>query len=205
MAILAIQIIMTTLSTEGVENSVFHLSHYTTLTLLTYFRLTMSVNIVQVENGRPRLEHGEIIKYKSHSSRQQLTIRLKSKDASIKINIEVLEGHVYVTNQRLLYVTASDASRGDIESFSIVLKQLPLLNFSHSLKSGWFGANYWEFMILSPEEGICDGFPKEQYYIGLITFKDGGMYDFGGILNVALNDAVNNPQVDDELPRYSEL
>lgn len=57
----------------------------------------------------------------------------------------------------------------------------------------------------APPDGICDGFPKNEYFKGLITFKDGGMYDFASAINDAINDAINNPHIDDELPRYSDL
>lgn len=168
-------------------------------------RFFMSVNTVKHTPGGPILQPGEIIKYSTSARRQQLAIKLQAKDAPLKININASEGPVYVTNQRLIYITALDASRGDIESFTIQFNQLPRLRFTHALKPALFGANYWEFMFFSPPEGICDGFPKNEYFQGLITFKDGGMFDFGGALNEAINDAVNNPHIDDELPRYSEL
>lgn len=165
----------------------------------------MSVNTVLHTSNGPVLQDGEIIKYKTSARRQALAVALQAKLAPLKININASEGQVYVTSQRLIYLTAGNASRGDIETFCINFDQLQKLKFTHALKSALFGANYWEFMFFSPPDGICDGFPKNEYFKGLITFKDGGMYDFAGAINDAINDAINNPHIDDELPRYSDL
>lgn len=165
----------------------------------------MSVNKVQRNGQEPLLQMGEVMKFKTKTSRQPLSIKLQSKNAPLNIQINSSEGNLYLTNQRLIYITSVNASRGDIESFSVSFNQLAKLRFTHALKPAMFGANYWEFMFFSPPEGICDGFPKNEYFQGQITFKDGGLYDFGAILNNVINDAVNNSHIDDELPRYSEL
>ncbi|KAF3991060.1 hypothetical protein FT663_01818 [Candidozyma haemuli var. vulneris] len=165
----------------------------------------MSVNKVQYNGDTPALQPGEIIRFNTRSTRQPLAINSQSKNVPLKIHINASEGKVFVTNQRLVYLTSTNTSRGDIESFCINFNQLPKLKFTHALKSALFGANYWEFMFYSPSEGICDGFPREEYFQGSITFKDGGMFDFGAAINEAINDVVNNPHIDDELPRYSEL
>ncbi|PVH15439.1 uncharacterized protein CXQ87_003279 [Candidozyma duobushaemuli] len=157
----------------------------------------MSVNTIQHTTNGPVLQDGEIIKYKTTARRQALAVASQAKSAPLKININASEGQVYVTNQRLIYLTAGNASRGDIETFCINFNQLPKLKFTHALKSALFGANYWEFMFFSPQ--------MVYYFKGSITFKDGGMYDFASAINDAINDAINNPHIDDELPRYSDL
>lgn len=145
------------------------------------------------------LEAGEILQYKSQSPRQSLSVQLHKSSNDIQVNISAKDGHIFLTNKRLVYVTAS---QGDLDSFVIEFCHLSLLQFSHSLKSPWFGANYWEFMFYS-QGAICDGFPKNDWFKGDITFKEGGLFDFIEVVNRVINDAVNNPHVDDELPQYA--
>lgn len=146
------------------------------------------------------LEAGESLKYRSPSVRQSLSIQLHNSNNPVKVNIAAKDGHIFLTNKRLVYVTAN---QGDMDSFLVDFAQVALLQFSHALKSPWFGANYWEFMFFSPEGDICDGFPKKDWFKGLITFYEGGLFDFVEIVNGVVNDVVNNAQVDDELPQYA--
>lgn len=147
------------------------------------------------------LAPGESLRYRTQTPRQSLAILLQDTASPLKVNIKATDGHLYVTNQRLIYTTAS---QGDLESFVIEFAQLPALQFSHALKSPWFGANYWQFLFLSPQQPICDGFPRGEWFKGDITFKDGGLFDFVNVINDVINDVVNNSHIDEELPRYSE-
>lgn len=166
----------------------------------------MSVNKVPLHKTKePRelpflLFPGEILHYKSSSSRQSFTVQLHRASSNIKVNISATDGHIYVTNLRLVYVTAS---QGDFESFLLDFAKLGPLEFSHALKSPWFGANYWEFLFLSPNEPICDGFPRNDWFKGQVTFKDGGLFEFVAVLDRVINDAVNNQDIDEELPSYA--
>lgn len=162
----------------------------------------MSVNTIKLTDGAVpfALNPGETLEYRTQTPRQSLSIQLKDASGPIKVNISAADGHLYVTNRRVVYTTAS---QGDLESFSIEFPHLPALHFSHELKSPWFGANYWQFLFFSPREPVCDGFPREEWFKGDITFKDGGLFDFVNVVNRVINDAVNNVHIDDELPRYS--
>lgn len=146
------------------------------------------------------LQNGEILHYKSATSRQTFNVQLHNSTNLIKVNISASDGHIFVTNRRFVYVTAL---QGDLDSFVLEFEKVTDLQFSHALKSPWFGANYWEFMFMSPSELICDGFPKNDWFKGQITFKEGGLFDFVAVINRVLNDAVNNQDIDDELPSYT--
>lgn len=140
----------------------------------------------------------ESLKYMTTSARQTLTIQLKSANSLIHINAK--DGYLYLTNKRLVYITAS---QGDINSFLIDLTLAPRLQLSHELKSPWFGPNYWQFMFFSVATPsiASDGFPKNNWFQGQIYFNDGGLFDFIEIFNQTLHNAVN--RVDEELPAYS--
>lgn len=112
------------------------------------------------------------------------------------------DGRIYLTNRKLAFITGD---KGDFNTFVIEFAHLRSIQFSHKLKCPWFGPNYWEFIFFSPSEPICDGLPKDEYFQGQIVFNDGGLHHFVEVLNAVINDAVNNPQVDDELPQYSEM
>lgn len=143
---------------------------------------------------------GEVLQYKTPSSRQSFSVQLHNSTSPIKVKIKASDGHIVVTNKRLVYVTAS---QGDLDSFVFEFDTVAALQFSHALKSPWFGANYWEFLFASPGGPICDGFPKDDWFKGQIVFKDGGLFEFVAVIDRALNDAVNNQDIDDELPSYS--
>lgn len=170
----------------------------------------MSINTIQLKVNQSLLVSGSIpfdlsldesIRYKTPTARQSLSITL-SNTSDTNINIDAKDGYIYLTNKRFVFVTAS---QGDIESFSIDLFFAPSIQFSHSLKLPWFGANYWEFLFFSSSKSgkECDGFLANQWYKGQIKFNDGGLFDFIEIFNAVLNDSVNNKDIDEELPQYS--
>lgn len=138
----------------------------------------------------------EKLVFSSATPRQSLSI------SSDKLHILAKDGHVYLTTKRFVYITGT---QGDIETFLIDLQLAPVLQFSHELKSPWFGANYWQFMFFSAKEPTIasDGFPKEEYFKGQVIFNEGGIFEFVAAMNSVLNDVVNNPEVDEELPQYS--
>ncbi|KAI5957611.1 hypothetical protein KGF57_003305 [Candida theae] len=143
----------------------------------------------------------EILKYKTPTSRQKLSIS-SSDTSQSKLKITAQDGYLYLTTKRLVFITLH---QGDIESFVLDLTLAPILQLSHKLKAPWFGVNYWEFMFFSAKEPsiVSDGFPKNEYFKGEIYFQDGGLFDFVEKLNAVLNDVVNNREIDDELPAYS--
>lgn len=142
----------------------------------------------------------EVLKYSTLTPRQNLSINLK---LGVPVHIDAADGYIYLTNKRLIYITNS---QGDISTFLINLTFAGKLQFSHELKSPWFGANYWQFMFHSVEDTIIsDGFPKNQWLQGKIQFNDGGLFQFIEMFNTTLNDAVNNSQIDEQLPSYSEI
>lgn len=170
----------------------------------------MSVNTIQCNTSSGgseipfSLDLGEKLAFRTTTARQTFSLQLcnNSNSSTLKVKIAATDGHIYVTNKRLVYITGS---QGDFDSFVVDFKHASQIQFSHTLKCPWIGANYWEFMFFSPAEPICDGLPKNDCFKGQIVFKDGGLYRFVEVLNVAINDIVNNSNIDDELPRYSEL
>jgi hypothetical protein len=162
--------------------------------------ITMSINTVALKPSHEYLlgknipfdlDNGEVVRFASPSARQSLTIVSSAR----KINCN--DGYLYLTNKRLVYVTAS---QGDISDFLFAMTSIPQLQFTHELKSPWFGPNYWQFKFLA--SSMCDGFPPNQYISGSIKFNDGGLFDMVRIFDVLVNDAVNNSHIDEELPRY---
>lgn len=160
----------------------------------------MSINALAIVPGPVPflLEAGEVLRYSSPSKRQSLSLR--SHDSPASLNLSAKDGSVFLTNKRFVFCTAS---QGDLESFTISFDHLADLGFSHALKSPWFGANYWEFLLYSPPSGVCDGLPPKSYYKGQVYFLDGGLFDFVAQCNEVINDAVNNTHIDEELPRYT--
>lgn len=79
-------------------------------------------------------------------------------------------------------------------------KDTPSLQFSHEMKSPWFGPNYYSFLFFGHQH-YSDGFTKD-WYKGEIKFNDGGLYEFVDMVNRSLNDVINNSDIDDELPAY---
>ncbi|KAI5951356.1 hypothetical protein KGF54_004430 [Candida jiufengensis] len=145
----------------------------------------------------------EHLKYKSKTSRQNLTIVSNNPQPDQpKLKITAQDGYIYLTTKRLIYITLT---QGDIESFVIDLTLASVLKLNHKLISPWFGANYWQFLFFSAKQPsfVSDGFPPEQYYKGEIKFLDGGLFEFIEQLNAVLNDVVNNRDIDDHLPAYS--
>lgn len=147
------------------------------------------------------LEQTEAVKFSTPTSRQPLSISLRD-PVSRKINITANDGYMYLTNLRLIYITAL---QGDIDSFLMDMKGAQDLHFSHALKSPCFGPNYWEFMFLNASRPnvTIDGLPKNEWFKGKIAFNDGGIFTFVEIMNQVLNDAANNTEIDEELPRYT--
>lgn len=143
------------------------------------------------------LAPGETVKFFSRTDRQTLAIKL-GKECVRDISITAADGFIYLTNLRLLYITRS---KGDIDTFLVDLAVASELQFSHELVSPWFGANYWKFLFYSAER-TSDGFEPNCWFEGQIKFNDGGVFDFVLIFNTVLNDAVNNRQVDEDLPQY---
>lgn len=164
----------------------------------------MSINKVDLhKTSSPRelpfnLFHGEILQLRSTTSRQSYSVQLHNSASGIKVNISAGDGYVFVTNKRFVYVTES---QGDFDSFFMNFTTVGPLQFSHSLKSPWFGANYWEFMFLSGD--FSDGFPNNEWFKGQVVFKDGGLFEFVAVMDRVLNDAANNTDIDEELPRYT--
>lgn len=148
------------------------------------------------------LEPLEKILYRSKTPRQILSIKPTEVNSSQKINISAKDGYLYLTDKRFVFITAS---QGDIDTFLIQLQFTPNLQFSHELKSPWFGANYWQFLFFSAKEPsvASDGLPKETYYKGTIQFNDGGLFDFIKVFDNALNNVINNSHIDEQLPQYS--
>ncbi|KAI5953986.1 hypothetical protein CANMA_004825 [Candida margitis] len=144
----------------------------------------------------------ELLKYKTHTSRQTLSIASNNSNSQSKLKITAQDGYLYLTTKRLVFITAK---QGDVESFVLDLTLAPILQLSHKLKAPWFGVNYWEFMFYSAKEPsiVSDGFPKNEFFKGEIYFQDGGLFDFVEALNTVVNDVVNNREIDDELPAYS--
>ncbi|RLV95747.1 hypothetical protein JA1_000696 [Spathaspora sp. JA1] len=144
----------------------------------------------------------EILKYHTSTPRQTLSI-IQEEQSHHPLRITAKDGHVYLTNKRLVYITST---QGDLETFSIDLNLAPVLQLSHKLQAPWFGANYWEFKFFSAAEPgfASDGFPKNQYYRGEIRFHDGGLFTFVEMLNKIIHDCVNNKDIDEQLPQYSE-
>lgn len=139
----------------------------------------------------------ESLKYQSSSTRQSLNIRLKENNVKRKIEINASNGKIYLTNKRLIFVTDS---QGDFTSFVIDLAYASAIQFSHELRSPWFGPNYWQFLFFSEPTAkiLTDGFSPGEWFVGEIRFKDGGIFDFVR----TFNDVILNSSIDDELPRY---
>lgn len=172
----------------------------------------MSLNVLQLKENYGRelqknkgfipfdLEPGEHIKFATKTARQTLVLTLKSGQKSPGINISAKDGYLYLTNQRLVYVTSS---QGDINDFSITIKSLPNLQFSHSIKSPWFGANYWLFLYHSA--GLNGAIAGAEWVEGSVKFLDGGLFEFVNLFDTVVNNEVINHDIDEELPRYSEV
>lgn len=164
----------------------------------------MSINKVDLHktsNARElpfNLLQGEILQFRSPTSRQSFSVELHKSANTIKVNISARDGHVFVTNKRFVYVTET---QGDFDLFALDFDTVGALRFSHALKSPWFGANYWEFMFLSGD--VSDGFPKNDWFKGQVVFKDGGLFEFVAVMDRVINDAVNNTDIDEELPSYT--
>lgn len=142
----------------------------------------------------------ERVCYSSPTGRQSLKVALYQLPQH-RIAIDAEDGFVYLTTKRLVYVTAT---KGDVDSFLIDIMLAPILRFSHSIKSPWFGPNYWEFMFFS-DAGVgiaSDGLPKNEYFKGTIHFNNGGLFDFIAPLNRVITDASSNLEIDEQLPRY---
>lgn len=167
----------------------------------------MSVNSVSLKHGAEKtlrdgsvpfeLHQGEQLKYSTKSPRQALHIESQSKNSTVHLDLSAADGLIFVTNRRLVYVTVS---KGDINSFLLEFHLASLFQFSHRLVSPWFGANYWEFLFHG-SSAVEGGFPNE-WFKGSIQFNDGGLFEFILVMNALLNDAVNNADIDEELPRY---
>lgn len=170
----------------------------------------MSVNSIDLKDGHERLINTgqvpfelytrETIRYFTKTLRQSLSIVSNSATPSHPINIAAADGFLYVTNKRFVYITVS---KGDINTFLFEFSGAPVLQFSHKLVSPWFGANYWEFLFHSTKLA-SSGFPDNEWFKGCVKFNDGGLFEFIQVINVILNDIVNNSEIDEELPRYSE-
>lgn len=161
------------------------------------------INILTPTNAQQlpfQLLDGEILFFRSPTARQSFSVKLQEPKGPVKVNISVANGHVFVTSQRFVYITEA---QGDVESFSFEFSNGPVCQFSHALKSPWFGPNCWLFMFFSPADSTCDGFPKTEWFQGQVSFKDGGLFEFVASIDRAINDAVNNSHIDEELPRYS--
>lgn len=161
-------------------------------------------HIEYIKNGQIPFELSgdgtEVLKYSTQSSRHSLSITLPQ---GLPTNINAADGYIYLTNKRFIFITDT---QGDIISFLINLTFAGKIGFSHELKSPWFGANYWQFMFHSVDDPvISDGFPKNEWFQGKIQFNEGGLFRFIEIFNNVLNDAVNNTQIDEQLPSYSEI
>lgn len=168
----------------------------------------MSVNTLQCSasvsaNEIPfNLEQGELLRFSTPTPRQSFTLQLTNGNSVTRVNIGAADGRIYVTNKKVAFITGD---KGDFNTFVIEFEHLLRIQFSHELKSPWFGPNYWEFMFFTPSDQICDGLPRNECFKGKIVFNDGGIHHFVGVLNVEINDAVNNSHIDDELPQYSEI
>lgn len=146
------------------------------------------------------LNNNETIVFVSKTARQSLLLNLKSNLESSKISISAKDGYLYLTNHRLVYITLS---QGDINDFSIFIQDTPKLQFSHAIKSPWFGANYWLFLYHSA--GSDGDIAGAEWVEGSIKFLDGGLFEFVSLFDNVLNDRIVNREIDNELPRYSEL
>ncbi|KAK6204331.1 uncharacterized protein RJT21DRAFT_6225 [Scheffersomyces amazonensis] len=175
----------------------------------------MSINTVPLKNNYNQLLGssevcpftllpGEKVRYNTQSGRQSLDI-IDGEHRPLTniptIHITARDGYLYLTTKRLIYITLS---QGDVNTFTIDLSYADKLRLSHSLKSPWFGPNYWEFIFFSSESS-SDGFPNNKYFKGQIKFSDGGLFNFVQAFNIVLNDVINNSHIDDELPGYSEV
>ena len=143
------------------------------------------------------LSSGETVKFFSRTDRQTLVIKL-GKQCTRDITITASDGYIYLTNLRFIYITRS---KGDIDTFLVDLAVASQLQFSHELVSPWFGANYWKFLFYSAQQS-SDGLVPNSWFEGQIKFNDGGVFDFVLIFNTVINDAVNNQQLDEDLPQY---
>ncbi|GEQ67138.1 hypothetical protein JCM33374_g801 [Metschnikowia sp. JCM 33374] len=166
----------------------------------------MSINRIAVvhpiqPNRLPiELRVGESLHYRSSTARQSFSVSSREPKGPVNVHIAVTSGRVFVTSQRFIYITDS---QGDVDSFSFEFSAGPACHFSHSLKTPWFGPNFWSFLFFCPPDSTCDGFPKNEWFEGKISFKDGGLFDFASVVDRAINDVVNNPHIDEDLPRYS--
>lgn len=142
---------------------------------------------------------GEQVKFASRTPRQSLVLKLKVSDPAAKpaINISAKDGRIYLTTRRMVYVTSS---QGDINDFSVTFSDIPKLQFSHALKSPWFGPNYWLFLFHASLAAA-----GAEWVEGSIKFLDGGLFEFVPLFDTFVNNVVVNPEIDDELPRYSEV
>ncbi|KAL4949346.1 hypothetical protein BDW69DRAFT_174641 [Aspergillus filifer] len=89
---------------------------------------------------------------------------------SESISLQSSTGHIYLTNQRVVYLPAQKSDQ--LQSFSA-----PLLNLHDShVSSPFFGPNAWN-AVVQPVAG--GGIPSSLVAVHLkITFKDGGAFDF---------------------------
>lgn len=158
---------------------------------------------VSVRDGLPfDLLEFETIKYMSKTARQSFELRLTRGEQGRSINIRAKDGCVYLTNKRLVFITASS---GDMTSFALYLSVLPKIQFIHKVVAPWFGANYWEFLFhTNPSiRTAFDGLPMDTYFTGSFVFSDGGTFEFYKVFDELLQDIKNNPDIDEILPRYT--
>ncbi|KAL4798655.1 hypothetical protein BDV19DRAFT_356683 [Aspergillus venezuelensis] len=89
---------------------------------------------------------------------------------SESISVQSSTGHIYLTNQRVVYLPAQKSHQ--LQSFSA-----PLLNLHDShVSSPFFGPNAWN-AVVQPVAG--GGIPSSLVAVHLkVTFKDGGAFDF---------------------------
>lgn len=144
----------------------------------------------------------ETIRYMSKTARQSFELRLTRGEHGRSVNIHAKDGCVYLTNKRIIFITASS---GDVTSFSLYLSVLPKIQFIHKVVAPWFGANYWEILFhTNPSvRTAIDGLPMDTYFTGSFVFRDGGAFEFCKIFDELLHDIKNNTDIDESLPKYT--
>lgn len=118
----------------------------------------------------------------------------------------VAVGRLYLSNKRIVIISES----GDYKSLNVLLSQVKsyLLGGSSGEGDRWWktllvGPNKFEILLVtSGDPGI--GLQTNCQYKLVISFTDGGLYEFAQMFEKIYTGVVNGQKIEDQLPAYSE-
>ncbi|GAA5850654.1 hypothetical protein JCM5353_004067 [Sporobolomyces roseus] len=110
------------------------------------------------------------------------------------------KGHVYLSNQRVVYVAPSNSTSGEPRSSSLETLSVPYTHFRDGhLHQPWLGANYYQAICIPAREGglSCP-------HVIRLTFKEGGGFDFYSTV-LEMRERLGNraTQTGEDLPLYT--